>query len=351
METLNALETYWADARTYYGAFDTGPRSGTGEVYLHEMPGGQYTNLREQAESLGLGPKWEQVARMYAAVNMAFGDIVKVTPSSKVVGDMALFLVSHGMSIHQFLSLPPDHHLTFPNSVVDMFMGSLGEPPGGWPPHVQQIVLKGKTPVAGRPGKNLPPTDLEAAKATAESKTGRALSRTDLMSYLMYPEVYTQFDAARQNFSDVSVLPTPVFYYGMDRGEEITVEIEEGKALIIKFLTVGEPHPDGTRTVFYELNGQPREVTVTDRNLSVETTQRRKADPSNPNQVAAPIPGAISLVSVEVGEQVDKGARLLVMEAMKMQTTIYAPVAGTVRELLVSAGQTVESKDLLLVVE
>ncbi len=351
MDTLNALETYWADTRTYYAAFDTGPRSGTGEVYLHEMPGGQYTNLREQAESMGLGPKWEEVARMYAAVNMAFGDIVKVTPSSKVVGDMALFLVSHGMTIGQFLALGPDHHLTLPNSVVDMFMGSLGEPPGGWPTHVRQIVLKGKKPIEGRPGESLPATDLEATKAKIEEKTGRPLARTDLMSYLMYPEVYNAFDNARQNFSDLSVLPTPVFYYGMEKGEEITIEIEEGKALIVKFLTVGEPHPDGTRTVFYELNGQPREVTVTDRTLNVESTQRRKADPSQPGQVAAPIPGAISSVSVAVGEQVDKGARLLVMEAMKMQTTVYAPVAGIVKDLLVAAGQTVESKDLLLIIE
>ncbi|MDZ4797222.1 MAG: pyruvate carboxylase [Bryobacteraceae bacterium] len=351
METLNALETYWSDVRTYYAAFDTGPRSGTGEVYLHEMPGGQYTNLREQAESMGLGPKWHDIARMYAAVNMAFGDIVKVTPSSKVVGDMALFLVSHEMTIPQFLALKPDHHLTIPNSVVDMFMGSLGEPPGGWPPHVQALVLKGAQPITGRPGASLPPTDLEEAKATVEARTGRPVSRTDLMSYLMYPEVFLGFDAARQNWSDVSVLPTPAFYYGMERGDEISIEIEEGKALIVKFLTVGEPHPDGTRTVFYELNGQPREVTVTDRSLQVDTTQRRKADPSKPGHVAAPIPGAVSSVAVSAGEEVEKGARLLVMEAMKMQTTVYAPVAGKIQELLVHAGQTVESKDLLLVIE
>jgi pyruvate carboxylase len=233
-----------------------------------------------------------------------------------------------------------------------MFMGSLGEPPGGWPPHVQQIVLKGKKPISGRPGESIPPTDLGEAKSKAEAKVGHSISRTDLMSYLMYPEVYTQFDAARQNYSDVSVLPTPVFYYGIDKGEEITVEIEEGKTLIIKFLTVGEPHPDGTRTVFYELNGQPREVTVIDRSLKVDTAAlRQKADPSKPGHVAAPIPGAISSVAVEVGEHVEKGARLLVMEAMKMQTTVYAPIAGTVKELLVSAGQTVESKDLLAVIE
>ncbi len=351
MEALNQLEDYWGDVRTYYAPFDNGPKSGSGEVYLHEMPGGQYTNLREQAESMGLGPKWHDIARMYAAVNMAFGDIVKVTPSSKVVGDMAIFLVSHEMTIDQFLALPPDHNLTLPNSVVDMFTGSLGEPPGGWPPHVQQIVLKGKKPNEGRPGALLPPVDMEETKLKVQEKTGHEISQSELMSYLMYPEVYLNFDSKRQQWSDVSVLPTTVFYYGMERGDEVSIEIEEGKTLFVKFLTVGEPHPDGTRTVFFELNGQPREATIVDRALNIETTQRTKADPSVPGQVPAPIPGAISSVAVSKGDKVNKGDRLLVMEAMKMQTTVYAPVAGTVADVLVSPGQTVETKDLLVTIQ
>jgi pyruvate carboxylase len=351
MEALNLAEDYWHDVRGYYAAFDTGPKSGTAEVYLHEMPGGQYTNLREQAESMGLGPKWNQVARMYADVNMAFGDIVKVTPSSKVVGDMALFLVSHGMSMEEFLNLDPNHNITFPNSVVDMFMGSLGEPPGGWPKRVQEIILKGAEPRTGRPGEHLQPVDLDAQTKELESKYGHEVTRTDLMSYLMYPEVFNGFEQARQAYSDVSVLPTPVFYYGMERGDEITIDIEEGKALIVKFLTVGEPHPDGTRTVFFELNGQPREVIVTDKSLTSDIKQRRKAEPGNPGHVAAPIPGAITSIMVGAGQQVKKGDRMFVMEAMKMQTTVYAPVAGTVRELLVDSGNTVETKDLLAVIE
>jgi pyruvate carboxylase len=350
-DALNALETYWSDVRTYYTPFDTGLKSGSGLVYQHEMPGGQFTNLREQAEAMGLGAKWLEVARMYAAVNLAFGDIVKVTPSSKVVGDMALFLVSHDLSIAEFLKLPPDHSLTLPNSVADMFMGSLGEPPGGWPPRVQEIVLKGGRPNVGRPGELLPRVDLQQTKADLETKLGHEISHTDLMSYLMYPDVFLQFENARQSWSDVSVLPTMVFYYGMERGDEITVEIEEGKTLIIKFLTVGEPHPDGTRTIFYELNGQPREVTVDDKSLKSESRDRAKADPSNPGHVAAPIPGAVTSVVVDQGTKVKKGDRLLVMEAMKMQTTVYAPIDGEVAQLLVKAGQTVESKDLLLVIE
>ena len=351
IEALNLLEDYWDDVRKFYAPFDTGPKSGTAEVYLHEMPGGQYTNLREQAESMGLGAKWHEVARMYAAVNMAFGDIVKVTPSSKVVGDMALFLVSHGMSIQEFLRLGPDHHFTVPNSVVDMFMGSLGEPPGGWPPDVQAIVLKGAKPRSGRPGALLPPVSLEETKENVQAKVGHEVSRTDLMSYLMYPEVFLNFDTARQNYGDVSVLPTPVFYYGMEKGEEVSVEIEPGKTLVVKFLTIGEPHPDGTRTVFYELNGQPREVTITDKTLNVQSIQRVKADPGKPGQVGAPMPGAVTSILVDHGQSVKKGDRLLVMEAMKMQTTVYAPVDGRIADIAVETGKTVEAKDLLVVIE
>ncbi|MBC7925851.1 MAG: pyruvate carboxylase, partial [Bryobacteraceae bacterium] len=350
VESLDALESYWADVRGYYAAFDNGPASGSGTVYLYEMPGGQYTNLQEQAESMGLGAKWRDVARMYSAVNMAFGDIVKVTPSSKVVGDMALFLVSHGMTMEQFLALPSDHNVTWPNSVVDMFMGSLGEPPGGWPRRVQQIILKGTEPRSGRPGELLTPVDFTTVRQDVQAQVGHELSETDLMSYLMYPEVFLKFEADRQLWSDVSVLPTPMFYYGMERGEETAIEIEEGKTLIVRFLTIGEPHPDGTRTVFYELNGQPREVSVVDRALTVEIRQRAKADPAQPGQVPAPIPGAVSTIFVRQGEKISRGDRLLVMEAMKMQTTVHAPTSGTVTELLVSTGQTVETKDLLLVI-
>ncbi|MBC8165747.1 MAG: pyruvate carboxylase, partial [Bryobacteraceae bacterium] len=224
------------------------------------------------------------------------------------------------------------------------------EPPGGWPPEIQAIILKGATPKIGRPGEHLAAVDLEATKAEVEEKVGHPISRTDLMSYLMYPEVFLNFESARQAWSDVSVLPTAVFYYGMERGDEITVEIEKGKSLIVKFLTVGEPHPDGTRTIFYELNGQPREVTVFDKSLKSEVRQRIKADPSNTGHAGAPIPGAITSVLAILGMKVKRGDRLLVMEAMKMQTTVYSPIEGEVKEVLVEAGQTVETKDLLVVV-
>ncbi|MEO8592304.1 MAG: pyruvate carboxylase, partial [Candidatus Solibacter sp.] len=350
LDALNACADYWEVVREYYAPFDTGPKSGTAEVYLHEMPGGQYTNLKEQAESMGLGERWHEIARTYADVNMAFGDIVKVTPSSKVVGDMAIFLVNHNMTMAQFAAQPVDHNLTLPASVIDMFMGSLGEPVGGWPKPLQKIILKGEKPRRGRPGAQLPPVDFVATAAAIEKKIGRKPAHDEVLSYLMYPDVFLKFAKARAAWGDVDVLPTPQFHFGMERGSDIAVELEPGKALVIKFLTIGEPHPDGTRTVFFELNGQPREVTVRDRQLEVTQEAKPKADPAQPGQIGAPIPGVVSTVAVELNQKLNKGDRLLVMEAMKMQSTVYAPMAGTVTQLLVTPGQQVEAKDLLLVI-
>ncbi len=346
LEALNLCADYWEVVRNYYLPFDSGLQAGTAEVYLHEMPGGQFTNLKEQATSMGLGPRWHEVARTYAEVNMAFGDIVKVTPSSKVVGDMAIFLVSHGITVAEFEKLGPDHALTLPNSVVDMFMGSLGEPSGGWPKKIQKVILKGAKPLKGRPGAHLKPVDIEAAAA----EIGAKATDTDVLSYLMYPDVYKKFAKARQEFGNLEVLPTPQFFYGMKQGEEIALEIEPGKTLIVKFLTISEPHPDATRTVFFELNGQPREVTVRDKSLKATVAVKPKADASNPGHVGAPIPGAVTSFAVELNETVKKGDRLLVMEAMKMQTTVYAPVDGKVTQKLVAAGEQVEAKDLLIVI-
>jgi pyruvate carboxylase len=351
LDALNQCADYWEVVREYYAPFDTGPKSGTAEVYLHEMPGGQYTNLKEQAEAMGLGSRWHEIARTYADVNFAFGDIVKVTPSSKVVGDMALFLVNHNMTMQQFEQLGPDHNLTLPSSVIDMFMGSLGEPDGGWPKKLQKIILKGAKPQRGRPGANLPKIDLDETATAVEKKIGRRPSRDEVLSYLMYPDVFLKFARARQQYGDIDVLPTPAFYYGMRRAEDISVELEPGKALVIKFQTIGEPHPDGTRTVFFELNGQPREVTVRDRKLDVKEQPKAKADPNHAGQIGAPIPGVVSTVAVQLGQPVKKGDRLLVMEAMKMQSTVYSPVAGSVKQLLVQPGGHVEAKDLLLVIE
>jgi pyruvate carboxylase len=334
LDALNQCADYWEVVRTWYEAFDSGLRTGSAEVYLHEMPGGQFTNLKEQAESMGLGDRWPVIARMYRDVNMAFGDIVKVTPSSKVVGDLALSLVSHGMTIEEFESLPPDHNVSIPHSVVDMFQGSLGEPDGGWPERIKEIVLQGKT----------------TRKPVELPKAPEGLTPDETLSFYMYPDVFRKFAAARQVYGDVDVLPTPQFFYGMNAGEEIAVEIEPGKTLVVKFLTISDPRPDGTRTVFFELNGLPREIDVRDKSLKAETASREKADPGSEGQIGAPLPGMVATVSVQEGAPVKKGDKLMVIEAMKMQTTIYASKDGKLTRLLVQPGNQVDAKDLLAVI-
>jgi pyruvate carboxylase len=351
LDALNQCADYWETVRTWYAPFDTGPKSGTAEVYLHEMPGGQFTNLKEQAESLGLGPKWPEIARMYRDVNLAFGDIVKVTPSSKVVGDLALFLISHDMTIQQFLALEPGHNVSIPHSVVDMFEGSLGEPEGGWPEHVKQIVLNSRPARAGRPGEHLAPADFNAVAETLTAAIGRKPTPDEVLSYLMYPDVFLKFAKARAAYSDVDILPTPQFFFGMQKGEEIAVDIEPGKTLVVKFLAIGEPHPDGTRTVFFEINGQPREVDVRDKSLISSVAARVKADPTNPGHVGAPLPGLVTAVAVSQGATVRRGDKLLVIEAMKMQSTVYVPVNGKVTKLVAQVGMQVEAKDLLASIE
>jgi len=268
-----------------------------------------------------------------------------------VVGDLAIFLVSHDMTVKELEQLGTDHTLTLPNSVVEMFAGSLGEPEGGWPPKLQAVILRGAKPQPGRPGEHLAPIELEKTKTMVEKKLDQKISNSDLMSYLMYPEVFLKFAGARSAYGNMEILPTPQFFYGLDRAQEIAVELEPGKTLVVKLLTVSDPHPDGTRTIFFELNGQPREVEVRDNALRATVQARPKADPSEPGQVGSPIPGAISSIIVDVGKQVKKGDRLLVLEAMKMQSTVYAPIGGKVVKKLAAVGDKVEAKDLLLVIE
>jgi pyruvate carboxylase len=349
LESLDAASDYWEAVRGWYAPFDNAPKTGTAEVYLHEMPGGQYTNLKEQAEAMGLGPRWREIAQTYADVNMALGDIVKVTPSSKVVGDLAIWLVSNHMTVGELLQLGPDHNLTLPDSVAGMLSGSLGEPEGGWPQPIVEVVLKGRQPRVGRPGDLLPPADLDAVRGRLRANYGDGVSESDLMSYLMYPKVFEDFEASQNLYGDIGVLPTPNFYYGMKPGEEISVELEPGKLLILRLLNVGEANASGERPVFFELNGQPRELMIRDKATTPTAAQREKAAPDQAGQVGAPIPGAVTSVFVKAGDEVKKDDPLVAMEAMKMQTTVYAPIAGRVTRVLVTPGSSVEAKDLLLV--
>jgi len=350
-EALDDYSRYWERVRGYYLPFDNGPKAGSADVYLHEIPGGQYTNLQQQAAAMGLSHRWREVERMYAEVNQLFGDIVKVTPSSKVVGDMTLFLLVKGMTPADVLALDEHHDVAFPDSVRDMLAGSLGTPPGGWPPKLQKIVLRGQQADAGRPGANLPPADFDAVTRQLEKELDRKAGGDQVLSYLLYPKVFLDFAKIRRRYSDVSVLPTPMFFYGMEVGQEVAVDIEPGKTLIVKFLTIGDPHPDGTRTVFFELNGQPREVNIRDQSLKSEKRTQPKADPANPGHIGAPTPGLITGLFVQAGREVKRNDKLLTLEAMKMQSTIYAPQDGRIAEVLTEPGRQVEAKDLLLVME
>lgn len=360
LSALNEFSDYWEKVREYYLPFDAAPKAGSAEVYLHEMPGGQYTNLREQAASMGVTHRWPEIARLYSEVNLLFGDIVKVTPSSKVVGDMALFLFSRGIRPEDVVNLEPGV-TPFPESVIDMLNGGLGWPPNGWPEPVWQAVLgqekflkareRYRAAMAqgdGAEGMGEQGADLDKLRAELSAKLKRQASVDDLYSHLMYPSVFAAFDKHRQDFSDVSVLPTPACLYGLHLREEISVEIEPGKTLIIRLVNVSEPDKDGRRIVTYELNGMTREAHIADRSMAAKVKVRSKANLADPRQIPAPIPGLIATISATVGHKVNKGDKLLMMEAMKMQTTVSAPLDGVVEEILVNIGDTVESKDLLL---
>ncbi len=346
-DELQTTADYWDGVRKEYTPFETGQKAASSEVYLHEMPGGQYANLYQQAQSLGVGERWHEVGRMYAAVNQMFGDVVKVTPSSKVVGDMTLFMMANNLTPEQVVD--PKRELAFPESVVEFFEGKLGQPPGGFPEALQTKILRNRKPFTHRPGVTLPPADFAALKSELEKALGRKPTEQDVASHLMYPKVFADFVAHQKLYSDTAILPTRTFFHGMEAGEEANVEIEPGKTLIIKFLTVGDPHEDGTRQVFFELNGQPREVSVIDRSVSAESAVRRvKAEPGNPTHVAAPMPGAVVAVAITVGEEVVAGQKLLTLEAMKMETTLYADRAGKIAEVIARAHTQVEAGDLLV---
>jgi pyruvate carboxylase len=347
---LNECSDYWETVRTHYAPFDSGPRAGSARLYEHEIPGGQYTNLREQAAAMGLGHRWREVERTYAAVNQLFGDIVKVTPSSKVVGDMTLFLMAREMTPADVLKLDVHHNVSFPNSVVEMFSGVLGVPPDGWPKKLQKIILRGAKRLRGRPGASLPAVDFAAETESLASRAGHQVARDVLLIHLLYPEVYQKYEKFCRAYGDVSVLLTSAFFYGLQSGEEITVAIEPGKTLVIKFLTASEPHPDGTRTLFFELNGQPREVDIRDHSLRVVERAHPKADPADPGQIGAPAAGVITGIAVQLNQDVKRGAKLMTLEAMKMQSNIYSPADGRIVKLLVSPGQSVEAKDLLVAI-
>jgi pyruvate carboxylase len=343
-EPLRHLAHYWAAVREHYTAFECGMKAPDADLYLHEMPGGQFTNLLEQAKALGLADRWEDVCRTYADVNALLGDIVKVTPTSKSVGDLALMLVTNGLEARDLLD--DTREMAFPESVVDLLAGRMGQPPGGFPPEVVRRVVRDGELVTGRPGASLPPADIAAAGRTVGELVGREAAPREVVSWLLYPRVFEEFARHQARFGDVSVLPTPAFLEGPKPGEELCVDIEPGKTLLIRLLTVGEPHGDGLRTVFFELNGQPRSVTVPDASLAGEVQRRPKATPGDAREVGAPMPGLVVTVAVRTGDRVKKGQKIFSLEAMKMETTVYAERDGTIAEVLVSPGTPVEAGEM-----
>lgn len=346
---LDEIAEYWRETREFYTPFESQVLPANADLYHHEMPGGQYTNLFQQARALGLADRWAEVCQVYAGVNQLFGDIVKVTPTSKAVGDMALFMVANELTNEDVLN--PDRDIAFPASVIDLISGGMGQPPGGFPENVKQRVLLGKEEFTGRPGETLPPADFDAARARVRELVKREPLQREVVSWLLYERVFTDFAEHQSKYGEVCILPTPNFFYGLEPGEEIAVDIEPGKTLIIRFLTVGNPHADGTRTVFFELNGQPREITVHDKSVETDIVKAVKADPGNKNHVGSTMPGMVVAVAVSVGDNVKKGQKLLTLEAMKMETMINAEQDGKVSEVLVKSGSQVETGDLLVVIE
>ena len=347
IDDVRQINNYWEHVRDQYVAFESGSSAPASEVYLHEMPGGQFTNLKAQARSLGLEEQWPEIARTYADVNQMFGDIVKVTPSSKVVGDMALMMVSQGLSRQDVEN--PDIDLSFPDSVVDMMRGNLGQPPGGFPKTIVEKILKGEKPNLERPGKHLKNVNLEKVRKDLSAQLDdMIIDDEDLNGYLMYPKVFIDYMERHKIYGPVRALPTKTFFYGMEPGEEITAEIDPGKTLEIRLQAVGETDDKGDVRVFFELNGQPRIIRVPNRLIKSQTASNPKAEEGNNSQVGAPMPGVIAGVTVSKGQSVNEGDLLLTIEAMKMETGLHAERGAVIKAVHVSTGSQIDAKDLLI---
>ena len=348
LRRVQELSNYWADVRLRYESFDHGLKTSTTDIYRYEIPGGQYTNLRPQVESLGLGDRFEEVKEMYKTVNDMLGDPVKVTPSSKVVGDLAIFMVQNDLTSENIVER--GKALAFPDSVVSYFKGMMGQPAWGFPEDLQKVVLKGEEPITCRPGKLLPPVDFDRLEQEVR-KFRDDPERKDLISYAMYPKVYEDFCRHRKEYGYITRMGSHVFFNGMALGETNKINIEDGKTLVIKYLGLGDHNDDGTINVQFELNGMRREVAVRDPNASEKTRQVVQADESDPRQVGASIPGMVSKIHVQPGDTVEENQVLMTIEAMKMETAVTARTAGKVREIRVKEGQAVKAKELLMLLD
>ncbi|WP_170006873.1 pyruvate carboxylase [Bacillus fonticola] len=349
LDGAKELSHYWEDTRKVYAPFESGMMSPHPEIYEHEMPGGQYSNLQQQAKAVGLETRWDEVKDMYRRVNHLFGDIVKVTPSSKVVGDMALFMIQNDLD--EAAVLERGATIDFPDSVIEMFKGELGQPVGGFPQDVQKAILKGKEPITVRPGELMGDIDFEQVRNELYDLLKRPVTNHEVISYCLYPKVFQEYMTTVERYGDVSVLDTATFLYGMRLGEEVEVEIETGKTLIVKLLSIGQVQADGTRVMYFELNGQPREVVIRDEHAQTSVTGKVKADSGNESHISATMPGTVIEALVKEGEAVQQGDYLLITEAMKMETTVQAPFSGIVEKVHVVAGDAIGPGDLLIEVK
>ncbi|MDT0704489.1 pyruvate carboxylase [Staphylococcus haemolyticus] len=349
IEGLEELSHYWSTVRPYYSDFESDIKSPNTEIYQHEMPGGQYSNLGQQAKSLGLGERFHEVKDMYRRVNFLFGDIVKVTPSSKVVGDMALYMVQNDLDEQSVIK--EGHKLDFPESVVSYFKGDIGQPVNGFNKELQDVILKGQQPLTERPGEYLDPVNFDEIRQELEAKDYGEVTEQDVISYVLYPKVFDQFMQTKQQYGDLSLLDTPTFFFGMRNGETVEIEIDTGKRLIIKLETISEPDENGYRTIYYVMNGQARRISIKDENIKTNTNLKPKADKTNPSHIGAQMPGSVTEVKVTVGEEVKVNQPLLITEAMKMETTIQAPFNGTIKQVTVVNGDAIATGDLLIEIE
>jgi len=353
IEKLNQFSNYWEDVRELYYPFESGLKSGTAEVYKHEIPGGQYSNLRPQAIALGIGDRFDEVKKMYAQVNTLFGNLVKVTPSSKVVGDMAIFMVTNDLTPEDVLERGSE--ISFPESAINFFKGDLGQPLGGFPKKIQKIILKSIKPYSERPNKHLKPIDFDIEYKIFHKKFQKGFTRPiefeDFLSYSLYPRVFEQAHEKYKMYGNIAILPTENFFYGMKVGKEILVELEPGKTIIVKLLSIGNPDDNGMRIIFFKVNGENRFVEILDTSLNIKKEENIKIDTENPNQLGAPLQGLLYKVLVKKGQEVKKNDHLFIIEAMKMESTITATKTGKIKSITLKEGSMVMKDDLIITLE
>jgi pyruvate carboxylase len=350
---LNEFSNFWEDTRELYYPFESGLKAGTAEVFQHEIPGGQYSNLRPQATALGLGDRFDEVKKMYAQVNTMFGNLVKVTPSSKVVGDMAIFMVTNDLTPEDVMERGEE--ISFPESVINFFKGDLGQPTGGFPKKLQKIILKNKKPYRNRPNAHLEPIDFDVEYEVFRKKFQKGFTRDiefeDFLSYSLYPKVFEEAHEKHKLYGSLATIPTKNFFYGLKRREEGLIELEPGKTIVVKLLSVSSANEEGIRIVFFKVNGENRYVEVKDKSLKIKSVEHKKADSDDPNQVGAPLQGSLYKVLVKKGDKIEENDPLFIIEAMKMETTVTAIKAGKVKSITLTSGVMVKQDDLILTLE